>query len=271
MSKESGIIDKTFIKECFDYIEKHKIVISSVSVCLLPVLTNIYYFGEYSFNCGYFAYFGMDDSYFLNTEKNSVMYFANCILIFALMFAYFYTAIELLKRPGAIVGKIVYCVALPIIVEGICLISIGVSFYTVEFWQAVAVLYTLYIFLLVGMAWNSLQEICSSFKLKWCNKFEKQTVNHLFIYKVFVLVFVVFVMGLWIRYIGYDFARHQTNFGIVTVDNNTYAVIKSDGNNMVLKKCEVNDNVLIIYMNSYLKEKNDKEVTITTFQNIVFK
>ena len=37
------------------------------------------------------------------------------------------------------------------------------------------------------------------------------------------------------------------------------------------EKCEVNDNILTIYKRNYLKGKNDKEIIIRTFQNIVLK
>ena len=102
MSEENktNIINRKAIKVFLDYIENHKFVISSIGVCALTIVTNGYYFLEYAFYCGYFSYFGMDDSYFLNTENNAVMFSVNCILICVLIPAYFYTAIKLFKSPG---------------------------------------------------------------------------------------------------------------------------------------------------------------------------
>lgn len=110
MSEENktNIINRKAIKVFLDYIENHKFVISSIGVCALTIVTNGYYFLEYAFYCGYFSYFGMDDSYFVNTESNAVMFLVNCILIGMLILAYVYTAINFLGNSGSIKWKIGY-------------------------------------------------------------------------------------------------------------------------------------------------------------------
>ena len=259
------------LEKCFDYIENHKFVVSSIGVCVLAIVTYGAYFIKYAFLCGYFSYFGMDDSYFLNTENNAVMFSVNCILIGVLISAYFYTAIKVFKSPGLIGWKISYCLVVPIIVETIFLIIMGGDFYTVNFWLWLLVLCILYIILFLLMVEHRLRKLLDLLTVNMCAKSEKKAIIHPFICKILFILFVLFVMVCWFRHIGYDFAMQKRNYGIVTIENETYVVIEKGASDMVLKKCEVNDNILTIYKSNYLKDKNDKEIIIRTFQNVVLK
>lgn len=273
MSEENktNIINSKAFKSFFDYIEKHSFVVSSICVGALTILSNVYYFYEYAFQCGYFRYFGMDDSYFLNTESNAVMFLANCILIGMLIFAYVYTAINVLRNSGPIKWKIGYCLVVPIIVEFIYLFIKGIDFYTVDFWLLLLALYILYIIWFLWMAGYSLKNFFELFRGNTCDQSDKQSRINDIIGRILPILLLVVLMGIWVEHVGCDAAKQKRNFGIVTVENHTYAIIKNDGNDMVLKKCEINDNSLTIYQSSYLKEKNDKEVRIITFKNVVLK
>lgn len=259
------------VTKYFDYIEKYKFAISSIGVCCLTIANAIRCFVVYFYNYGYFSYFGMDDSYFLNTESNSLMFLVNCILTVMLIVGYFYTAIKTLKNSISFVWKCCYCLVLPILVEGISLIIMGLDFYTIDFVAWLIVFGIVYVILFLFMAWNTPKEAWNLLIANACDKHEVKEIVNPFIAKIVVLVIFACLMGGYSFYIGFDFAKRQNTFNIVTVENNTYAVIKSDGNNMVLKKCEIDDNVIVIYSNSYLKAKNDKEITVTAFQNVLCK
>ena len=121
------------------------------------------------------------------------------------------------------------------------------------------------------MAGHCLRKFFELLRGNTCDQSDKQSRINDIIGRILPLLLVAVLMGGWVGYIGCDVAKQKRNFGIVTLDNHIYAIIKSDGNDMVLKKCEINDDSLTIYQSSYLKEKNDKEVTIITFKNVVIK
>ena len=88
-------------------------------------------------------------------------------------------------------------------------------------------------------------------------------------YKVLgiILITASLILGGFFTYEeGVKTAKDKNSYGIVKIENISYAVIDVDEKEMVLQKCNIKNNEIVLFVKTYLKtDKNDKIINYINF------
>lgn len=82
---------------------------------------------------------------------------------------------------------------------------------------------------------------------------------------IFVGIVLAFYWGYWV---SLKQVSNQRRFGIVNINNETYAVIDANENKLILQKCEIDQTVLKINKNTYLCTGNEIPINFQIFDNV---
>ena len=89
-------------------------------------------------------------------------------------------------------------------------------------------------------------------------------------YKVLgiILITASLILGGFFTYEeGVKTAKDKNSYGIVKIENISYAVIDVDEKEMVLQKCNIKNNEIVLFVKTYLKtDKNDKIINYINFE-----
>lgn len=67
---------------------------------------------------------------------------------------------------------------------------------------------------------------------------------------------------------SYAIASEKSRFGIVKIDEEEYAVIDANENKLILQKCEIENENLVIDVDTYLCVTNNVMINFNNFTNV---
>lgn len=272
IDKKGNIITQNEILKKYYYILKENTaqiaIIIPISVAIYGAVSNYYF---YIVNRGYYKYFGIDAELMLPYNKINLYQNIGRWTLLALYWGYTIFSVRMFLLKRNFCGKVIWLIVFPLLINAwmsgereLSLAVIVASVILLPFqWLMI---YSLGYCMVISFHKETLLE---PKRTKSKNKRIKRWGDKEYRSLGMMITLMMCIIVFWQRYNdSYITASEKTRFGIVEIDKEDYAVIDANENRMILQKCEIENEKLIIYINTYLCTTNDIVINFKNFTNV---
>ena len=265
------ITRKEILKRYYSFIKENTAQIAIVIPIIAAIYAAVsnYYF--YIVNLGYYKYFGIDSRLMLPYNKINLYQNIGQLALFALYWGYTIFAVRMFLLKRNFLWKFIALIVIPLLING-----------TLSYDGSINLALIIASSILLPFQWIMI------FSLGYCmvTSFHKETLSKPKEkkrkqkkvkrwgdkeYRLLgvILILISCIIMFWQGYnTSYAIASEKSRFGIVKIDEEEYAVIDANENKLILQKCEIENENLVIDVDTYLCVTNNVMINFNNFTNV---
>lgn len=252
IDKNNIIITKNErIKTLLTFIKNNAVLVPIITFCVAVFTVGVNSF-VYTYTISYFNYFGIDAKYMLPVNNMGLYQGLVQGILVVLFWCYAILAFQALLIKGHLKNKFIMIIVVPIIISIVFFYEEGLFQYGFS-WTLVLACILFVIFQWIGMAILGGMIVLPFYmpKMESQKPFKTDILTN-GLRGVYGL-FLILTLYAAIYFMGHQLAKEHNRFGIVQIKGSTYAVLDLNQTNLLMLKCNVNANRIVINKNSYLR------------------
>lgn len=271
--KGNVITREKLIKRYYSFAKENtaQIAVAIPVVAAICAAISNYYF--YMVNLGYYEYFGIDSRLMLPYNKVNLYQNIGQLALLVLYWGYAIFAVRMFIIKRNFLWKFITLFVIPFLINcamsydgriNLVLIIVSTIFLPLQW----IMIFSLGYCMVTSFHKESLSKPRKmNRKKKKVKRWSDKEYRLLGIILMFIACIIIFWQGYFTSYI---IASEKSRFGIVKIDGEEYAVIDANENKLVLQKCEMKNNNLKIYKDTYLCVTNDVIINFKNFSSVEF-
>ena len=240
-------------------------IIIPIGAAIYTVVSNYFC---YLANLGYYKYFGIDKNLMLPYNKNNFYESIGEFALVGLYWVFALFAVRMILIKGNYLWKFFSCIVIPLLINcalafdgevNVGLIIASLILIPLQWGMIFALGYCM------AVTWHN-ESLDRPKKIRTKKKRGQRWGDKEFLLLGILGVFLACVVFFWQQYSeNNNMASKKKRFGIVEIDQEPYAVIDANENKIILQRCEINNNNLKLYSNTYLCAPNEM---LIKFENV---
>lgn len=269
--KGNVITREEILKRYYSFIKEN----TAQMAIVIPIIAAIYaavsnyYF--YIVNLGYYKYFGIDSRLMLPYNKINLYQNIGQLALFALYWGYTIFAVRMFLLKRNFWWKFIALIVIPLLINGTLSYDGSINLALIIASSILLPFQWIMIFSLgYCMVTSFHKETLSKPKeMKRKQKKVKRWGDKEYRLLGVILILISCIIMFWQGYnTSYAIASEKSRFGIVKIDEEEYAVIDANENKLILQKCEIENENLVIDADTYLCVTNNVMINFNNFTNV---
>lgn len=271
--------NKEILKRLCCIVKENIALISLVLPIILAIAVAIINYFFYMYNCGYYNYFKIESKWMLPLNKFNIYEYIQQMGLFLVYWAFTFLAARVFSLKGNWIWKFILFFIVPFGINCTILIIGGTD---VSITLLIAGMIVIPVHWAMIYFWGNRMIKLLKDEDTWLDKviirikkdLKKQKgepwgdteYNILSLIVILLGCIAVFAYCFWA---GNRTASTQKRFGIINIDNESYAVIDVNDSKLILEACEIEDTTLKINKDTYLCIDNNMNIYFNTFETVL--